>query len=70
MTALNQLTKFRYFRFILWRWQNFAGGVAMRLHLLPSLVLPAQRTFFTTFFFATFFLAGFFFAFGIHNSLG
>jgi len=41
----------------MWLEQNFAGGVAMRLHLLPSFVMAAQRTFF---------LAAFFFA-GINN---
>jgi len=36
------------------------GGDAMRLHLLPSLVLPAQRTFLTAFFLVTLLLAAFF----------
>jgi len=30
----------------MWLEQNFAGGVAMRLHLLPSLVLPPHLIFF------------------------
>jgi len=30
----------------LWLEQNFAGGVAIRLHLFPAAVVAAQRTFF------------------------
>jgi hypothetical protein len=43
--------------------QNLALPLVKRLHILPSLVLPAQRTFLATAFFfgATFFLATFFF---------
>jgi hypothetical protein len=47
------------------KWQYLAGGWTVRLHLLPSLVLPAQRSFL--------FLAAFFFALGIkylHDSWG
>jgi len=35
----------------------------MRLHLLPSVILPMQRTFLATFFFVTLFLVTFFLAF-------
>ncbi len=42
----------RYYLFLLCMWQHFNGGDAIRLHLLPSLVLPAQRTFLTVFFLA------------------
>jgi hypothetical protein len=50
---------FGYFRFRLCRWHIFEGGDDVRLQRLPSLVLPAQRVFLTTFFLTTFFLAFF-----------
>ena len=53
-----------YFRFRLCRWQNFEGGDAVRLHRLPSLVLPTHLVFLTTFFLTTF-LTAFFLAFFI-----
>jgi hypothetical protein len=43
------------------KWHFLEGAVVMRLHLLPSLVLPTQRTFLATFFFVALFLATFFF---------
>ena len=62
-----QVIRGRYFFFLVFgfhplcRWQNFAGGATIRLQRFPSLVVAAQRTFFTTFFLAGFFFAATFF---------